>query len=293
MTNLLRSEWLKLRTTNMWWLLLLGTLIPTGMALLQNIALARYQLAKTFDDYLDQTGQDASTMSATELESARHEYQDGNNLIEHAANIYTSGQAIGVLIVTILGVLLVTNEFQHQTATATFLTSPHRSPVVFAKLVIGVLAAVAFCVFTTVVDITAGALVLTGTGFDSALGEWEVQRALLLNLAAYAVWGMFGVGLGALVRNQIGATVTAVVAYVGGTVGGLVIFQIVHAYLIKEDWVLAAQVILPSIASTIMITPGKLFDQAPPQWAGAAVLIAYGVLASSIGIALLRRRDIS
>ena len=56
--------------------------------------------------------------------------------IAQAANIYTSGQFFGVLFVSLLGILLITNEYYHQTATTTFLTTPHRSRVVAAKLVI-------------------------------------------------------------------------------------------------------------------------------------------------------------
>ena len=38
-----------------------------------------------------------------------------------ATNLYTSGQFFGVLIVMLLGAIMVTNEFFHQTATTTFL----------------------------------------------------------------------------------------------------------------------------------------------------------------------------
>jgi len=40
--------------------------------------------------------------------------------------------------------------------------------------------------------------------------------AVLLNLAAYTVWAVFGIGFGALVRNQLGATVSATVLYLVG-----------------------------------------------------------------------------
>jgi ABC-2 type transport system permease protein len=52
-------------------------------------------------------------------------------------------------------------------------------------------------------------------------------------------------------------------------------------------------VIVPSVASTVMISPAKTFDQSPPQWVGAAVLLSYGVVTALAGTALLRRRDIS
>jgi hypothetical protein len=104
---------------------------------------------------------------------------------------------------------------------------------------------------------------------------------------------VFGVGIGALIRSQIGATITTTVAYLIGTFAAAIIFQIIHATLIKKDWVLTAQVFVPSTASQIMISPIKLFPESPPQWVGAAVLIAYGVLAGAVGTLILRRRDVS
>jgi hypothetical protein len=38
-------------------------------------------------------------------------------------------------------------------------------------------------------------------GYGTQLARWGVVRAILLNLAAYAIWAVFGVGFGALVRS--------------------------------------------------------------------------------------------
>jgi hypothetical protein len=42
-----------------------------------------------------------------------------------------------------------------------------------------------------------------------------------------------------------------------------------------------------------MVTVGRAFEHAPPQWVGAVVLIGYGVVAGVIGTLITRRRDIS
>ena len=52
--------------------------------------------------------------------------QAASDAINVAANLYTSGQFFGVLIVMLLGAILVTNEFFHLTATTTFLVTPRR-----------------------------------------------------------------------------------------------------------------------------------------------------------------------
>jgi hypothetical protein len=56
--------------------------------------------------------------------------------------------------------------------------------------------------------------------------------------------------------------------------------------------VLAAQVVVPAVASAVMISPTKTYDQSPPSWVGAAVLIACGVTAGIVGTSILRRHDL-
>jgi hypothetical protein len=83
------------------------------------------------------------------------------------------------------------------------------------------------------------------------------------------------------------------VLYLVGAAAASGVFDLLYTYVIKKDWVLSAQVIVPSVASTIMISPTKTFDQSPPQWVGAAILLGYGALTALAGTALLRRRDIA
>jgi ABC-2 type transport system permease protein len=59
-----------------------------------------------------------------------------------------------------------------------------------------------------------------------------------------------------------------------------------------QGWILAAPVTAPAVASDVMITPGRAFPHAPPQWAGAAVMADYAVALTAAGIAVIRRRDV-
>jgi ABC-2 type transport system permease protein len=294
MNRLIRSEILKIRTTNMWWLLGLGTLVMTALALLANCAQAHFAL-QPFDKYLQSRngGRPADQIPPDRLAELKAQWAAQHDVVGQAANIFTSGQFFGVLIVSVLGILLITNEYHHQTATTTFLTTPHRTRVVLAKLITGIVAAAAFWLFTVVIDVVVGTIFLKTEGFSSQLGDGAVIRALLLNLAAYAIWAVFGVGFGALIRSQIGATITATVLYLLGTTVSQFLFFMIHQYIIKKDWVLTSQVIVPAIASQIMISPTKTFTESPPQWVGALVLIGYGALAGLIGTLILRRRDVS
>jgi len=279
---LIRGELLKIRTTNSWWLFGIGVVVMTALALLVNCVQANYFLndaANADNSGADQGTQDMLAGQAT--------------VVAQAANIFTSGQYFGGLFALMLGMLIVTNEFYHQTATATFLTTPHRTAVMAAKLVTGIAFSAVFWLITTVISLPTGLLFFQGQNVSNALGEWEVQRAIIFNLLVFMLWGILGVGLGALIRNQIGATLTGAALYLVGTLAGQIVFFLIHEYLIKENWVLGAQAIMPAAAAQVFVSAADPFQYAPDYWVGGLVLLAYGVVGGLIGTGILRKRDIS
>jgi hypothetical protein len=60
-----------------------------------------------------------------------------------------------------------------------------------------------------------------------------------------------------------------------------------------SGWILGAPVIAPAIASNVMVTPGRAFPHAPPQWAGMAILIAYALVLTAAGVVRTRRHDVA
>jgi ABC-2 type transport system permease protein len=276
--NLVRAELLKIRTTNTWWLFGLGALVTLALAFLVNALNANLTLSGPQDvEGLPEE------QAAQVLASADEVYQ--------AANLFTSGQYFGLLFVLLLGIIVVTNEFYHQTATTTFLTTPHRTVVVTAKLVAAALIGAFFWLVTTVLTVPATLIFFAAKGWDAHLGDWDITRAILLNLLAYVLWGVFGVGFGVLIRSQIGATITAVVLYLVGTTAANLVFFLLQQWL-EQDWISKLAVIVPSTASSLMIS-GTELPGSPPQWVGAVVLIAYAVVTSAAGSLIMRRRDIA
>lgn len=293
MKRLIHAELFKLRTTSMWWIFAGATVISTVVMLVVDLV-AAHSLLKPFDQYVAlETHGHGDSIPADFLAHLQSDWALGHNVVTQAATIYTAGQLIGVLLACLLGIVLVTSEYYQQTATTTFLLTPHRSRVVAGKLGAAVLMAGLAWLVSTVVSVVAGAVFLHVEGYGTQLGHWGVLRAILLNLAAYAIWAVFGVGFGALVRSQLGATVAATVLYLVGATAAGSVFDLLHTYVITKDWILTAQVIVPAVASTVMISPAVTFDQSPPQWAGAAILIAYGVAAGAVGTWILRRRDVA
>jgi ABC-2 type transport system permease protein len=275
--NLVRSELLKIRTTSTWWLFGLGALVMLALTFLINAISAHFTMKNGIPANAD-------------AEQAEQFRAQADSLFQ-AANLYTSGQFFSLLFVMLLGIIVVTNEFYHQTATTTFLTTPHRTVVVIAKLVASTLIGVFFWLVTTLINIPATMIFLNSEGVDNHFGDPEIIRAILLNLLAYTLWGIFGVGFGILIRSQIGATVTAVLLYVLGTLAVGFIFTALQLWL-DADWIGELQVIVPSVASQLMVS-GTELPGSPPQWVGAAVLIGYAVVTGTIGTLLVRTRDIS
>jgi hypothetical protein len=284
-THLIRGELLKIRTTNAWWLFGIGIVAFTGIALLVNCLQADY--------FLNQEAPDVTGMSPEDAAETQRSFAAQSQVIAQAANIYTSGQFFGALFILLLGMLLITNEFYHQTATATFLTTPHRTAVVVAKLITGMAFAALFWVIITVMDLVVGILFLRYEKVPISLDQWEVQRAILFNLVVFMLWAILGVGFGALIRNQVGAVVTGVLLYLVGTQLAQIVFFVIHEYLIKEDWVLTAMVVVPAVAAQVFVSATETYPQSPVYWVGGLVLLAYGVVAGVVGTLIMRTRDIS
>jgi hypothetical protein len=275
MTRLVRSELLKIRTTSAWWWLGIGAFVMTALALLVNAIVAHQAFS-------------GGALEGLDPEQAAAQ----RDVVGQAANIYTSGQFFGLLFVMLIGILMVTNEFYHQTATTTFLVTPHRTMVIMGKLVTATVVGFGFWLATTIVDLITGAIFLQTEGYGTQLGEWGVTRALLLNLLAYAIWTVFGVGFGTLITNQLGSVLTAVVLYLIGTQAATLVFFLLSEWLNNEA-ILEWAVVVPSVASSVMVSAAPEVPGNPQWWLGALVLVAYALVTGAVGVLLTRRRDIS
>ena len=293
--RLIRSEIRKIATTNAWWLFGLGSLFITGLAMWANMAQAAGDIA---------TSRNAGAVfrvkpgtSPDDLAQAQQAFNEAHDqhlqLVKAAGNIFTSGQFFGLVLVMLLGILVITNEFQYQTATATFLTTPRRSRVVVGKLVAAIGLGMLFWLVSQLISFISGLVFFHNIHATAPLGDWAVQRAMLFNAFAYLMWVVFGFGLGTLIRSQIGSVVTGMAVYLVGYIGGIGVFVLIRTYLIHGDWVLTAAVSLPSIASQIMISPDKLYPQSAQWWVAALVMVGWSVLAGLVGLLLTRRRDVS
>ena len=179
MTDQLRSELLKLRTT------------PTLTVLL---------LAATG---LTQLGACIEALTPTVGELAG---KDPQRLSLGA------GSSSAVLLATFAGQLVVTSEFRYGTIHPTMLVQPRRAVVLAAKLAAAALAGLVFAVVCEAVSLATGLIVLGVRDVDLALTTGDVLALIVGVIACAPLSAMLGVAVGALIRNQTGAIV-AVAAY--------------------------------------------------------------------------------
>jgi ABC-type transport system involved in multi-copper enzyme maturation permease subunit len=293
--RLIRSELLKIRTTNGWWLFAIAVLAATVLAFLSHVLSAHAQLNPP--DLIDAVGDTGLTPEERQqvrddLAAQAEQTRSATGLAGLATGIYTSGQFFGLLLVMLLGVVAVTAEFFHQTATTTFLATPRRTRVILAKSGAVVLVALAFWAVGTVLSVVGGVVFFAYEGVGNSLDRSDVLTTMLLNGLAYALWAVLGLGIGALLRTHIAAVVTGTVLYMASIPTAFVVFGTLHS-IIKQDWVLTAAVSVPAVASLVMTSSGRLWEQSPDRWVGAVVLLGYGVVATAVGAVITRRRDIA
>jgi ABC-2 type transport system permease protein len=279
LVRLIRAEFMKIRTTSTGWLFLTGFILFTALALTINGFGNHYLL-------YPQHGLGSPAQAVAQAAQAR----TPAGVAKMAASMMISGQRIGVLFALLLGVLVVTSEFANQTAAVTFVTVPRRTTVIMAKVAAAACCGALFWLVGTVLAAVATPLFLYTQHVSTSLAGWAVARSVLLNLLAFVVWGVFGLGLGAVLRSQIVAVIAAIAVY-AGSFGTELVFSALYN-LFHQGWMLGAPVIGPAVASEVMTTSGPAFPYAPPGWVGGVIIIGYTVALVAAGIALTKRRDV-
>ena len=200
-SNLVRAELFKMRTTHAWWVYSLAILLGTVVMWVIDAVNARGLLG-SFASFLaaHRHGPHGphDPLPADFVARLHGEWLAGHSATTQAVTLYTANQLTGLLLVCLLGIVIVTSEFHHRTATTTFLVTPTRGAVIRAKLVTSLGVAGATWAVTTLICLLGGAAFLHSQGVGTALSEPSVWGAMGLNLIAYLMWAVLGVGFGAL-----------------------------------------------------------------------------------------------
>lgn len=188
----------------------------------------------------------------------------------------------------VIGVVTVTAEFRHRTVTSTFLTEPRRGTVVAAKLVIAALAGAALAVVAAVGDLVLGAVMVASGDGNASTMLTELGHVAPGVIAAAALFGVYGAGLGALLRNQVAALVVGL----GATVVVEPIIRGVARGVGKWLPSAAAQS-LDSVTAHAQSGFGATALPLLSPGTAAAVLLGYGVLLAAAGALTTMRADIT
>jgi ABC-2 type transport system permease protein len=113
------------------------------------------------------------------------------------------GEFLGALFAGLLGAMSITAEIRHGTIRPTFLVSPRRGRVVAAKLGASTLIGAGFGLAASAFAAAAGAALLRARGVDLQLDGGDYALLIAGGTAASALWAAIGVGIGALIRNQV------------------------------------------------------------------------------------------
>jgi ABC-2 type transport system permease protein len=207
-------------------------------------------------------------------------------LVSSAATLTDKQNQVGLLgdgslagvFAALAGILLITSEYRFGTIRPTFLFTPRRGRVMTAKVVAGLLAGLAFGILGEGLGFGVGYVILSGRGIPIALDGGAITLLLVGALVGVALWGAIGVGLGAILQNQIAAVITLLA---WGFVAENLLFVFVPA-VGRFGPVHAGNALVGDTTSHLL---------APA--AGAATLIAWTAVLCGVGFALTSRRDVN
>jgi ABC-2 type transport system permease protein len=249
MNRLIRAEARKLHTTRTFWAITLGTLALIAVAV--------------------------TAMSAASG------FTPGGHPAQQVLALAGLAQTFSL----ILGVLAVTSEFRHGTITAALLITPRRTPLLAAKLITLTATGLALGLAAFGEAAAIAAPILSARHIASQVNGATVASIIAGGAIAAALAAALGVGIGALLRNQVAAIITALgLLYIVGPL--LIVLPGTGNPVQRYD--------LGGLASGASGTTGfptsiHLLGQAP----AALTLGAYALAVLIAATTLFRRRDIT
>jgi ABC-2 type transport system permease protein len=249
--DILRSEFCKLRSVR-------STYWTLGAAAVFNIGLAA--LAAIFIPG-QLSGQEKATVDATRLS---------------LAGVHLSQIAFGVL-----GVLVITSEYDTGMIRATLSAVPRRRLLLAAKAIVFVVTGLIVGIFASFVAYFLFQAFLSDNSFHSSLSDPGVLRAVTGGGLYLAVLGLLGLGLGAIIRGSAGAI---------AALFGLLFVPQILVQLLPQSW-------KATIGPYVPMQAGSQIFSAHPEagalgpWTGFGVFCLYAVVALGLGLVLINRRD--
>jgi ABC-type transport system involved in multi-copper enzyme maturation permease subunit len=270
MIAVVRSEWIKLRTTSIPWVLTGISLVITGLLILV------YFLNHGANGGPGSGGPGGLAGGFGPPDpNVPHTVQQLRDLI---------GRGIeGYLFAMLLGVLIITVEFRHKTVTTSFLVTPRRSEFVIGKLIMAALAGAGLAVVLLVATVAGGGIALSADGGSFSAMADQIGAVAPGMILVFVLFALLGVGVGSLITNQVAALIV--------TLGWFLILE----NIIEGIWNGTAKW-LPSgaAAAAANVSGGRNADIGLFNWwQGSLLILAYGLVFAVVGSAVLAKRDIT
>lgn len=203
-----------------------------------------------------------------------------NSASEQLTMLFGWGEVFGALFAALLGAMSITGEIRYGTIRPTLLVTPERPRIVVAKVWASMLIGTGFGLAAGAVTAGVGTAALRARGIDVRLDAGDYALLIAGGAAAAALWAAIGVGLGAIVRNQVPALV------------GICVWLLFVENLLIGDFANVAEVgrFLPGAAGKAISgqDPGTLL--APGV--GLVLLALYAAAAAVAGCLAISRRDV-
>lgn len=194
----------------------------------------------------------------------------------HQLEVFQIGTRAGMLFAALAGALAITSEIRYGTIRPTFLVQPRRGPVLAAKLTVSALTGLAYGLLAEGLMAGFAAIAFSIRGIPNQLTSSDYLRILLGGATAAALWAVLGVGVGALVRNQV-ATLVGLCAWM----------FLVES--VSEGFVPGAAKLMPGGAGLSLAGNEHKLSIG----IAALLLVAYAVSAAASGWITTLRRDVA
>ena len=199
----------------------------------------------------------------------------------HPLEVNFAGIQLAQLAIGVLGVLVITAEYSTGMIRASMSAVPTRLPVLWAKAIVYGTTTLVLMLPAVLIAFAIGQSIFSGRHINVGFSDPGVTRAVIGAALYLTVVGLFGLALGAIVRN---------------TAGGLALFAGVMFVLpplmnvLPTSWNNAISPYLPLQAGEAIMstTPGG--HLAP--WEGLGFFALYTAIALIVAAVLLRSRDV-
>jgi ABC-2 type transport system permease protein len=200
----------------------------------------------------------------------------------HPLEVNLVGVQIAQLALGVLGVLVITGEYSTGMIRATMTAVPKRLAVLWAKALVYGFVALALSLPSVLLAFVVGQAIFSRHHIQIAWSHPGVARAVIGAALYLTVIGIFGLGLGAIVRNTAGGI---------ATFAGIMFVLPPLLNVLPASWNNAISPYLPLGAGQAVMALTRGDHQLAP-WAGLGVLCAYAAASLLIASVLLVRRDV-